>query len=111
VHLAVALERYHVGLARLCLEALLIVVIEERVEPRAVDKHVGRVDGAHAPGPLALLWVGGVGARSSEVGVGKVRVDCERLGRVGVALEVGRLGLDQGEEDVPCIIELIVVQD
>ena len=93
------LERDHVRLAGLCLEAVLAVVVEERVQAGTVDEDVLGVGRPNTPSALAIP--GGVAsARGLEIRVVELVVDFERLGRDGVALEVRSLGLDQREVDV-----------
>lgn len=104
------LERHHVDLAVLALDAVLAVVVKEGVETRAVDEDVLGVNSPDTPRSLAGR-VARVGARLLKVRVGIGGVDGEGLGRVGVALEVRGLGLDEGEPDVGGVVELVVLED
>lgn len=98
------LNRHHIGLARLSLEAVLVVVVEEAVEAGTVDKNIGRVGDTQTPGAGAVVG----GARSER----RVVVDGvlgEGHRSIGVALHVGGLGLDLGHVDGAGVAELVVV--
>lgn len=87
-----------------------VVVVEEAVEPGAVDVDVGRVDEARAPGARAIhLRVGAVG--EGRVGPGGLRGEGHQ--RRGVALVVRGFVLDESGEvvggvDVGVAVELRV---
>lgn len=100
------LDRDHVGLAALGLEAGLVVVVKERVQTSAIDVDVLGVDDAKTPGASAGL---GGGARG-EGWVVVCGVGGEWGGGIGVSLHVGGLGLDEGHVDVAGVVELVIVQ-
>lgn len=99
----------HVVLAVVERDALLVVVVKEAVQTAAVDKDVLGVGRAETPGAGALVRV--AGAAGLEVRVRVLGVDVKGGERVGVALEVGRLGLDQRHVHVLGVGELVVVHD
>ena len=89
----------------MCIHALLIVVLEKRVQPSAVDEYIRGIDDAEGPGLACLRRASGV-CWVAEGGV-------HREGRCdhGVALPVRSLRLDHCHEDVLRLLQLVLVQD
>ena len=83
------------------------VVVEEAVEPSAVDEDVVGVQDAEAPGVGAGR---GGGTGGWEDGVVERGDGGEGVGGGGVGLVVGRFGLDEAGVDVLCVCELVLVE-
>lgn len=84
-------------------DAVLAVVLEERVRSCAVDPDVVALDDANGPGGLVGLC--------AHVWVEVLVVLLEGLEGVGVGLEVGSLGLDGAEVDVLSALEVVLRKD
>lgn len=99
-----ALNARHFALAPtpgILIRAMHVVVIEERIQPRAIDQHVARIHDAQPPPGLTR--------RERRVRVRRERGE----GHLGVRvwLVVCRLGLDEAEHDVCGAGELVLVHD
>lgn len=90
------------------------MIVEERVQARAVAENVARAEDTQRPAVLAdagaalaevvEVWVGGAKDAGDEVG-GRLELGC-----VGVRLVVGGFGLDEAHEDVLGLGEFVLVE-
>lgn len=90
------------------------MIVEERVQARAIAENVARAEDTQSPAVLAdagaaltevvEVWVGGAKDAGDEVG-GRLELGC-----VGVRLVVGGFGLDETHEDVLGLGEFVLVE-
>jgi len=113
IHLRV-LDRENAALARrstALVQAIGAPVVEEFVEPSAINQDFLRVNDAQAP----AIGVGDVGAVAVDVlgggedGVTEGGIAGERDGGVGIGLVVGDFDLDLAHDDVGGVLELVLV--
>lgn len=95
----------HVGLAVVALDTVLVVILEEGVHARTIDKDVLRVQNTNTPSLLIEL------GSLSKIWITVLSVDWEWHRRIRVGLEVWRLSLEMSDVNVLCLGNLVVVKD
>lgn len=105
LNIGTAVNCNHVGLAVVALDAVLVVVLEERVHARTVNKYILRIKNTNTP--CLLIKFGSL----SKIRITVLSVDRERHRSIWVRLKVRSLSLEMSDVNVLCLGNLVVVKD